>query len=88
MIKAGYENYMRYLSDTKENMKECNVLDINSENEKTRPVKWKDLEVGQIIRIQEDEFLPADVMILSTSDKKTGKCFIETKNLDGETNLK
>ena len=44
--------------------------------------------VGDIIKIHEDEFLPADVMIISTSDNSTGKCFIETKNLDGETNLK
>ena len=37
--------------------------------------------------IKENEFLPADVLILNTSEKK-GACFVETKNLDGETNLK
>ena len=31
--------------------------------------------------------LPSDILILNSSDKK-GVCFIETKNLDGETNLK
>lgn len=39
------------------------------------------------MKISENEYLPADVMILNTSEKK-GACFIETKNLDGETNLK
>lgn len=34
-----------------------------------------------------DEYLPADIIILNTSEPK-GICFIETKNLDGETNLK
>ena len=45
------------------------------------------LVVGDIIKIHEDEFLPADVMIISTNDNSTGKCFIETKNLDGETRM-
>ena len=35
----------------------------------------------------EDEFFPCDMYILNSSLKK-GICFVETKNLDGETNLK
>ena len=35
----------------------------------------------------QDQYVPADLLILSTSDSK-GQCFVETKNLDGETNLK
>lgn len=42
---------------------------------------------GNIIKIKQNEFFPADLIILKTSDPK-GACFIETKNLDGETNLK
>ncbi|TPX13888.1 uncharacterized protein E0L32_005588 [Thyridium curvatum] len=48
---------------------------------------WKDIQVGDFVRIYNDEELPADVIILSTSDPE-GACYIETKNLDGETNLK
>jgi phospholipid-translocating ATPase len=48
---------------------------------------WKDLNVGDFVRIYSDDELPADVIILSTSDPD-GACYVETKNLDGETNLK
>ena len=52
-----------------------------------RDVKWRDIHVGQIVRVERDEFFPVDLVLLSTSEPK-GICFIETKNLDGETNLK
>ncbi|KAA1103653.1 hypothetical protein PGTUg99_004464 [Puccinia graminis f. sp. tritici] len=48
---------------------------------------WKKLEVGDILLLREDEAIPADIVVLSTSDPD-GQCFVETKNLDGETNLK
>ncbi|KAH3688109.1 hypothetical protein WICPIJ_000880 [Wickerhamomyces pijperi] len=48
---------------------------------------WKDLKVGDIVRLHNNEECPADLIILSTSDEDK-KCFVETKNLDGETNLK
>lgn len=48
---------------------------------------WKEVRVGDVIRIQNNEEVPADVMILSSSDEDNC-CFVETKNLDGETNLK
>lgn len=49
--------------------------------------RWKDLTVGDFIRVRANEEVPADVVILSCSDPD-GNCYIETKNLDGETNLK
>lgn len=48
---------------------------------------WKKLEVGDIVLLKENDQIPADLAVLSTSDPD-GVCFIETKNLDGETNLK
>lgn len=48
---------------------------------------WKKLEVGDVVLLKEDDQIPADIVVLATSDPE-GVCFVETKNLDGETNLK
>lgn len=48
---------------------------------------WKKLEVGDVVLLRDNEQVPADIIVLSTSDPD-GMCYLETKNLDGETNLK
>ncbi|KAJ2986645.1 hypothetical protein NUW58_g4927 [Xylaria curta] len=48
---------------------------------------WKNLQVGDFVRLYNDDELPADIIVLATSDND-GACYVETKNLDGETNLK
>ena len=40
------------------------------------------------MKIEKDEHFPADILCLKSNDIKKGTCYIETKNLDGETNLK
>lgn len=48
---------------------------------------WKDVRVGDFVKVYADSGVPADMVVISSSDKD-GDCFIDTRNLDGETNLK
>jgi phospholipid-translocating ATPase len=54
---------------------------------KFRTTFWKNVRVGDFILIRSGDPIPADIVVLSTSDSD-GACYVETKNLDGETNLK
>ena len=50
-------------------------------------LKWKDVKVGDIIKLQRNDAVPAD-MVLLHADGANGIAYIETMALDGETNLK
>jgi phospholipid-translocating ATPase len=52
-----------------------------------RMTSWEDLRVGDIVKVVEDEALPADLLVCASSGED-GVAYVETKNLDGETNLK
>ncbi|KAI3600431.1 phospholipid-translocating atpase [Moniliophthora roreri] len=48
---------------------------------------WEDLRVGDFVKINENDAIPADILICATSDEEN-VAYVETKSLDGETNLK
>lgn len=82
-VKDAYEDWRRHRSDRIENNRLASVLVNNQFQQK----KWKDIRVGEIIKISANETLPCDMVLLSTSDP-TGVAYILTINLDGESNLK
>lgn len=46
-----------------------------------------DLKVGHIIKLRDNQMVPADCVVLSAVDAN-GLCYISTESLDGERNLK
>ena len=55
-------------------------------------VYWSEVYVGDYILIKNRETIPCDCIIVCCSEKEgmlpQGLCYVETKQLDGETNLK
>lgn len=59
----------------------------SSELGRYKKVLWQDVRVGDIIHLSNNETIPADILLLRTSDPY-GVSYIDTCDLDGETNLK
>ncbi|XP_071701665.1 phospholipid-transporting ATPase 1-like [Rutidosis leptorrhynchoides] len=82
-IKDAYEDWRRHRSDRIENNRMVSVLI----NDRFQLKKWKDIQVGEVVKFSADDTIPCDIVLLSTSDP-TGVAYIQTINLDGESNLK
>jgi len=90
MVKDAWEDYKRKKADRFENRQPARVFKADDGRTKIKNVEWADVAVGQIIELRDGEFTPADVVLLHAkgSSGQTPTVFIETKDLDGETNLK
>jgi phospholipid-translocating ATPase len=89
-ITAPSSSGISPMSPTKKGETEASVIDpfrSTPQKAKFRTTFWKNVRVGDFILIRSDDQIPADVVVLATSDSD-GACYVETKNLDGETNLK
>jgi len=82
-IKEAIEDYSRYKHDRASNSK----IVLKLWKEEWISIKCHTLFPGDIVKIFKEEEIFSDCLIIKSSNE-SGYCFVDTKNLDGETNLK
>uniref|UniRef100_K3XCA4 Phospholipid-transporting ATPase n=1 Tax=Globisporangium ultimum (strain ATCC 200006 / CBS 805.95 / DAOM BR144) TaxID=431595 RepID=K3XCA4_GLOUD len=101
-VLAIIEDRRRHRADNEANSAECHIITATYTGTSThlKPtqdpdvsvIQWSDLTVGTIVKLRNRETAPADLVILAVDETDpsdpNGICYVETKSLDGETNLK
>eukprot|EP00741_Cyanophora_paradoxa_P007254 tig00001095_g7017.t1 len=82
-VKEAVEDVRRHRSDRETNSRAAEVLRGGA----FQTVSWREIVVGDLVRVSAEQPFPADLVLVSSSEP-SGMCYIETSNLDGETNLK
>ncbi len=65
MLKDFVEDFKRRRSDNEENRRKIKIIRENREI----PAEWREIRVGDLVRIQQDEYIPSDLLILHSSEK-------------------
>ncbi|EEQ82013.1 hypothetical protein NCER_101354 [Vairimorpha ceranae BRL01] len=90
MIKDGIEDFKRHKEDKKVNTKPVTVAYIENNTIINKDIYVEDLKKGDFVILKGNEDVPGDCVLLISKIKGKCKeyCFIDSSNLDGESNLK
>lgn len=85
LIREALDDFRRHQRDNEVNSQKYFRL-VRGKNE-PESVSSSKLKVGDLILVEKDQRVPADLVLLRTTEK-SGGCFIRTDQLDGETDWK
>jgi magnesium-transporting ATPase (P-type) len=85
-IKDAMEDYTRHKQDSTKNQAQYDVLDKHGKE--WRRTKSKRLRVGDLVKVEDGQRIPADLLLVAAGLGDGSFVFVDTRDLDGETNLK
>ena len=83
-VKDIYEDWKRKKMNDIDNKRICEVYDTSKN--KFLNKNWEDIKLGDVIKVKKNEIIPCDMIILESSELN-GLCYVEPKNINGESNL-
>jgi len=84
-VKELLEDFARHRADKETNERMVGIVRSGL----CSPERWDQVEVGDLVEVADGQSFPADVVLLaSSSPQGAGSCWVGTKELDGESNLK
>ena len=84
MVREAVEDSARHKADQEVNDR---LVEVVRPTGSTESVPWRTLVLGDLVWVKSNNEFPADLVLIASSGDQ-GMCYIDTCNLDGETNLK
>ena len=90
LIVLAIDDLNRHRADRETNNQKVDIVsrDASSGAVSEREASWSGVKAGDIVRVHVNAIVPADLLLLRGSEEASGQCWVNTKALDGESDLK